>query len=73
MRQEHQSIRDQLLSKLNSAYCPTLTEEEQEVLILRWGLQAGALLSLEAVANKLGKSREYVRTTEQKALNKLQA
>jgi hypothetical protein len=30
MKQEYQSIRDQLLSKLNSAHCPVLSEEEQE-------------------------------------------
>lgn len=71
MTEQQNPIRAQLLAKLNSPDSPSLSEEEQKVLNLRWGLEAGAVLPIDQVASILGKSMEYVRQTEQQALTKL--
>lgn len=71
MTEQQNPIRAQPLAKLNSPDCPSSSEEEQKVWNLRWGLEAGAVLPIDHVASILGKSREYVRQTEQQALTKL--
>jgi RNA polymerase nonessential primary-like sigma factor len=49
----------------------TLLPREQEVLVLRFGLDDGIPLSLAQIGNRLDISRERVRQIEQKAVNKL--
>lgn len=71
MDEKQNSIRLQLLEKLKSSDCPNLSDEEKEVLNLRWGLESQAVLPLWKVAEVMSKSREYVRQTEQQALIKL--
>ncbi len=48
-----------------------LPPQQQEILILRFGLTDGNELSLAAVGERIGISRERVRQLEQQALNTL--
>ena len=49
-----------------------LTERQQQVLRLHFGMDDGACLSLEEVGKKLGISKERARQVKQTALEKLQ-
>jgi len=49
----------------------TLTEREQRVLELRYGLKGGEAKTLEEVGNAFNVTRERVRQIEAKALRKL--
>jgi RNA polymerase primary sigma factor len=49
----------------------TLTEREQEVLTLRFGLQDGYSRTLEEVGRKFNVTRERIRQIEAKALRKM--
>jgi RNA polymerase primary sigma factor len=49
----------------------TLTEREQEVLVLRFGLEDGSPQTLEEVGHKFKVTRERIRQIEAKALRKM--
>jgi RNA polymerase primary sigma factor len=49
----------------------TLTEREQEVLTLRFGLHDGYSRTLEEVGRKFNVTRERIRQIEAKALRKM--
>jgi len=59
-------LRDQIKALLG-----TLTEREQRVLILRFGLQDGRMRTLEEVGKEFNVTRERIRQIEAKALRKL--
>ncbi|MDD3147404.1 MAG: sigma-70 family RNA polymerase sigma factor [Candidatus Riflebacteria bacterium] len=61
-------LRDQICRVLE-----TLTEREQIVIKLRFGLDDGTPRSLEEIGRILGVTRERVRQVEEKALKKLRA
>ncbi len=57
--------------KLRGAIAACLTEREQEVIRLRYGLEGGVPQRQQDVAQRLGISRSYVSRIEKKALEKL--
>ncbi len=59
-------LRDQISKLLN-----TLTEREQRVLVLRFGLNDGRSRTLEEVGKEFNVTRERIRQIEAKALRKL--
>ena len=59
-------LKEQLLEVLN-----TLTEREQKVLKLRFGLEDGRARTLEEVGKEFDVTRERIRQSEAKALRKL--
>lgn len=59
-------LRDQISKLLD-----TLTEREQRVLVLRFGLQDGRTRTLEEVGKEFNVTRERIRQIEAKALRKL--
>lgn len=62
----YELLKDQLNEVLD-----TLTEREQKVLKLRFGLMDGRARTLEEVGKKFGVTRERIRQIEAKALRKL--
>ena len=56
---------------LRRAVEQSLTEQERQVIVLRYGLGGGAPLRQRQVAEKLGISRSYISRIEKKALGKL--
>ena len=63
----------QALQTLRRAVKETLTEQEQQVIALRYGLTLGTPLRQREVADKTGISRSYVSRIEKRALEKLRA
>ncbi|WP_370325361.1 RNA polymerase sigma factor RpoD [Euzebya sp.] len=61
-----QMLQEQLRGVLH-----TLTEREQRVMILRYGLDGGDVRTLEEVGNEFGVTRERIRQIEAKTLAKL--
>lgn len=61
----------QELRELVSAALTPLTDREQKVLRLRFGIHDGVDHTLEAIGKKLGLTRERIRQIEAVALNKL--
>jgi RNA polymerase primary sigma factor len=59
-------LRDQITKLLD-----TLTDREQRVLILRFGLKDGRSRTLEEVGKEFNVTRERIRQIEAKALRKL--
>jgi RNA polymerase primary sigma factor len=59
-------LKEQLIEVLD-----TLTEREQKVLILRFGLDDGRARTLEEVGKRFDVTRERIRQIEAKALRKL--
>ncbi|WP_343208466.1 RNA polymerase sigma factor RpoD [Anaerolentibacter hominis] len=59
-------LQDQIRTLLD-----TLTEREQRVLVLRFGLQDGRMRTLEEVGREFNVTRERIRQIEAKALRKL--
>jgi len=62
--------RQELRELVNAALTP-LTDREQKVLRLRFGIHDGKDHTLEAIGNKLGLTRERIRQIESIALKKL--
>ena len=50
-----------------------LTERQQKVLTLRWGLETGMPQTLDVVGPQLGVTRERIRQIEARAIRKLKA
>ncbi len=50
-----------------------LTEREQEIIVLRYGLMDDKPVTQKQIANRLGISRSYVSRIEKRALGKLRA
>lgn len=63
--------RKEEVRKLRRAVAECLTEREQTVIRLRYGLGGDAPLRQQDVAARLGISRSYVSRIEKKALEKL--
>jgi len=61
----------QMLKKVCAAIDTELTEQEREVILLRYGLGGGAPLRQREVAEHTGISRSYVSRIEKRALSKL--
>lgn len=64
-------IHSSLSANLKQLMTAVLTLQQQEVLILRFGLEDGQALSLEKIGDRLNFSRERVRQIQQEALAKL--
>ena len=69
---EQVSTRETVVA-LRRAVEECLTEQEREVVMLRYGLGGGAPLRQREVAERTGISRSYVSRIEKKALEKLKA
>ena len=63
----------QKLSKLRKYIEEVLTEREQEIINLRYGMLDGKEVTQREIADKLNISRSYVSRIEKKALKKLKA
>ena len=59
--------------QLRRAVDAVLTEQEKEVVTLRYGLDGGPPLRQREVAEKTGISRSYVSRVEKRALEKLRS
>ena len=64
-------IQSSISDNLKQLMAAVLTLQQQEVLILRFGLKDGQALSLENIGDRLNFSRERVRQIQQEALAKL--
>ena len=64
-------IQSSISDNLKQLMAAILTLQQQEVLILRFGLEDGQALSLENIGDRLNFSRERVRQIQQEALAKL--
>ena len=63
----------QAIQTLRQAVNTSLTEQERQVITLRYGLAGNAPLRQREVANRTGISRSYVSRIEKRALEKLRA
>ena len=70
MSPEKYAISEMLKSELNDVL-KTLTEREEKVLRLRFGIDDGQSLTLEEVGKIFGVTRERITQIESKALRKL--
>jgi RNA polymerase sporulation-specific sigma factor len=61
----------ELQGKLRGMMARCLTEREQEVISLRYGMTGAAPLTQREVAERLGISRSYVSRIETRALERL--
>ncbi len=68
----HDALKEIHQKKLHRAIKNCLTEREQEIILLRYGLLDGNPLAQREVAKKFDISRSYVSRIEKKALEKLQ-
>jgi RNA polymerase primary sigma factor len=68
-----EAVIDSLLRDQIERVMVTLTEREQMVVKLRFGLDDGIPRSLEEIGRILGVTRERIRQVEEKALKKLRA
>ena len=64
-------VEGELLRENISKLLSELTPQEQEIIILRFGLTDGNELSLSQVGERLGLSRERIRQIQQRAFTKL--
>ena len=58
---------------LKADFAAVLTERQQKVLTLRWGLETGMPQTLDVVGPQLGVTRERIRQIEAKAIRMLRA
>ena len=63
---EYESMKKEVVSLLN-----TLKDREQKVIIMRFGLDEGEKQTLEEIGKIYGVTKECIRQTEARALNKL--
>ena len=70
MSPEEYAINELLKDEISEVLL-TLTEREEQVLRLRFGLEDGTCRTLEEVGNLFGVTRERIRQIEAKALRKL--
>ena len=63
-------VRERFVEEISDVLC-TLTEREEQVLRLRFGLDDGSCKTLEEVGQMFGVTRERIRQIEAKALRKL--
>ena len=70
MSPEEYAINSKLKDEISEVLL-TLTEREEQVLKLRFGLEDGTCRTLEEVGNMFGVTRERIRQIEAKALRKL--
>ncbi len=63
--------KDGKISRLQELLPQILTEREQEIIVLRYGLMDDMPVTQRQIAGKLGISRSYVSRIEKRALNKL--
>ena len=63
----------QMTKTMHRAIKTCLTEQERQVIVLRYGLENGTCLRQREVADVTGISRSYVSRIEKKALEKLRA
>jgi RNA polymerase primary sigma factor len=68
-----EAVIDSLLHDQIERVMKILTDREQMVIKLRFGLDDGIPRSLEEIGRILGVTRERIRQVEEKALNKLRA
>lgn len=68
-----QVVRQEKVSQLRAALNACLTEQERQVVALRYGLDGNAPHRQREVAAKTGISRSYVSRIEKRALEKLRA
>ena len=61
----------ELICQVSKAVDTVLTEQERQVICLRYGLGGGSPLRQRQVAEKTGISRSYVSRIEKRALEKL--
>ena len=66
-----QITNQELLQKLCQAINTVLTEQERQVICMRYGLGSRSVSKQRQVAASLGISRSYVSRIEKKALEKL--
>ena len=67
---EQYAYREQLKESLREVLS-TLTEREENVIRMRFGLDNGQPMTLEEVGQKFGVTRERIRQIEAKAIRKL--
>ena len=68
-----QVVQQEKVAQLRRALRACLTEQEREVICLRYGLEGYAPRRQREVAEKTGISRSYVSRIEKRALEKLRA
>ena len=68
-----QVVQQEKVAQLRRALRSCLTEQEREVICLRYGLEGYAPRRQREVAEKTGISRSYVSRIEKRALEKLRA
>jgi RNA polymerase primary sigma factor len=68
---QEELVRAELTQTLNELM-GSLTERQQQVLRLRFGMEDGTCYSLEDIGKKLGISKERARQVEKQAIEKLQ-
>ncbi len=61
------------VARLRRAVERCLSEQERQVVVLRYGLGGGTPLRQRQVAERLGLSRSYISRIEKRALGKLRA
>ena len=68
---QEQLIREELAQTMQTLLS-ALTERQQQVLRLRFGMEDGICHSMESIGGKLGISKERVRQIEHQAMNRMQ-
>jgi RNA polymerase sigma factor (sigma-70 family) len=64
-------VREELNRTMNDLLC-ALSDRQQQLLRLRFGMEDGVCYSLEQIGKRLGISKERTRQIEKQAMDKLQ-